>query len=108
MALTAKPDLQLGRVHVHVHFARRQVEKHADHGVAVARQQRPVGIVKRLAKRPALHGPLIDKKELLPARGAMKRCPGNEASDAHRIINMLNIEKLILQPGSQKHVQPFA
>ena len=77
----AEPHLGLGRMHVHVHLARRQRDEQRDDRMAVARQIVGVGAAHHAEQQLVAHRPAVDE-QILPERvGARERRQRDDAFD---------------------------
>ncbi len=72
-ARVAKPHLGLGRVHVHVHAQRIELEKQHIGRVPIAVQQVLVGLAQRMREQLVAHEAAVDEGELGIARTARER-----------------------------------
>jgi hypothetical protein len=104
LPLLPKPHLKFRRVHIHIHVTWGHSEKEKSHGMAIAGQQRPIGLVERMTQGAVLHWSIIHKKALLASGRTVEGGPGNEPMDLQALIGMLYCQQMLLQPLAKYHL----
>ena len=94
----AEPDFRLGRMDVHVHFGRRNIEKQGNERMAVAGQEIAIGAAHGPGHQAILDRPAVDEEILVPRGSPMQRRHADMAGqpyavahgvDAHRIVGKI-------------------